>query len=158
MVSFLPSDTVHYFSSVAQWCVQATAVLVCCTDVTELHPHVGKEQKLCLTSLSPDWWTIFPHCHRFHRYLSGTSLPLAYITWCFCQAHTSPHIYRDIGTHSHSLPSHSLSDFASGAVALEISGGFMGELFSCIFLSVAKHSLTLNDLISLYEPCVDIII
>ncbi len=44
--TFLPSDTVHYFSCVAQWRVQAIDCLVRCKDVTELHPHAGEEQKL----------------------------------------------------------------------------------------------------------------
>lgn len=77
--------------------------------------------------------SIFPHCHRFHRYLPA-SLPHGLHNPVFLPGtHKSTHIQRHRYTHSHSSQSHSLSDFASGAVWFQINGCFMAELFSWIF-------------------------
>ena len=139
--TFLPSDTLHCFSSVAQWRLQATEHLICCEDVVELHPPVWKEEKQF--DLPHSWLVNYLSFLAVIVSIDTTQhlTPTGLHNLMFLPGtHTSPHRHISTHTHtnththtaSHSLWPHALTDFASGE--LEVGSWFMGKIFSLILL------------------------
>ena len=98
--TFLPSDTLHCFSSVAQWRLQATEHLICCEDVVELHPPVWKEEKQF--DLPHSWLVNYLSFLAVIVSIDTTQhlTPTGLHNLMFLPGtHTSPH--RHISTHTH---------------------------------------------------------
>lgn len=136
--TFLPSDTLHCFSSVAQWLACRPMISWFAVEV-EFHLHVEKDQKLCLTSLLHSRLVNLSLLVNYLSFLAvivsiDTTLhltPTGLHNLVFLPGtHKSTHIQRHwhTPTRPHSLPSHFLSEFALGE--LEVSAYFMGKPLS----------------------------